>query len=457
MAFSGCVLSALTVVGLVMGLTGPANGAAVPAGAAGRALPTITTSTTVPTVTPTPTPTPQPVWAPPDGGHFNNPFGSRSARNRIEDIVYATINHARPASYIRISVFSFDRERMADALISAYKRGVNVQILVNEHQTTRAMKRLRSVFGANRTRRSFIYQCERGCRGGGFLHSKFYLFSNTGGTQSMMIGSHNLTTNALVHQMNDLLIVNNSPKLFDAFTEVFRQMRRDRKANPVYQVFHPDSRNTLHVFPKFDGFEPKKDPVMGILNKVRCTGAAASLKTGGRTVIRADNARISGRRGHYIARKLISLWGAGCDIRIMHASVDRDLRTIMNTRTRRGLIPARSDGFDYDNDGLLDMYTHQKMFTIKGNWGGNPKSNILVTGSPNWADIAFHGDEIMIRVLNAPRLVNQWNRNFTYIWDNHSRRAPYRGPRSGARTMDGSGVGLVGNDPLPGGEHWEND
>jgi hypothetical protein len=138
----------------------------------------------------------------------------------------------------------------------------------------------------------------------------------------------------------------------------------------------------------------------------------------------------------------------------MHASVDSELRTIMNTKTRRGMIPARSDGFDYDRDGFLDMYTHQKMFTIRGNWNGDPAAAVMVTGSPNWADIAFHGDEVMLRTTHAPRLVRQWNSNFNFIWNNHSQPAPYRGWRSGARSMDGT---LIPSDPLPGGEHWEND
>jgi hypothetical protein len=274
-----------------------------------------------------------------------------------------------------------------------------------------------------------------------------------------MVGSHNLTSNALIHQMNDLLVVNNATGLFQAFVTTFEQMRKDRRADPVYQVWRPNggTKFTLFVFPKFDGWEPSKDPVIQTLNKVRCTGAARSLRTGGRTVIRADNARISGRRGNYIARKLIALWGAGCDVRIMHASVDSSLRKVMNTRTRRGLVPARSDGFDDDNDGFLDMYTHQKMFTIRGNWNGNPRANVLVTGSANWADIAFHGDEVMVRTVDAARLVSQWNNNFNFIWNHHSRTAPYRA-RSNARTAY-SGSFLLGNsnDPLPGGEDWEND
>ena len=454
-SFTTCALGVLTVLALVVGLSGVAShGTAVAATA--RSLPIVTSTATA---TPTSTPEPRPTWAPPAGGHFNNPFGDRAAQRRIEDVIYAAVTHARRGSTIRMSVFSFDRGRMGDALIDAYKRGVHVQMLVNEHQDTAVMKRMRSLMGANRTRNSFIYQCEDGCRGGGFLHSKMYLFENTGGTQSMMLGSHNLTTNALVHQMNDLLVVNNARRLFGSFVELFEEMRKDRRADPVYRVWRPDGgeKFTLFAFPKFDGFEPRKDPVFRILDQVSCTGAARSLGTGGRTVIRADNARISGRRGNYIARKLIALWGNGCDVRIMHASVDSSLRKVMNTRTRRGLVPARSDGFDDDRDGFLDMYTHQKMFTIRGNWNGNRSANVLVTGSPNWADIAFHGDEVMIRVTNAPRLVTQWNRNFNFIWDNHSRQAPYRA-RTSARTYDGGTLSL-GNTaaPLPGGEHWEND
>ena len=183
-------------------------------------------------------------------------------------IVVAAVNHTRKGDEIRISLFSFDRQRMADALIRAFRRGVAVQLLLNQHQNTRVMKQMRRVFGANRTQRSFIYQCERGCRGGSFLHSKFYLFSRSGQAKNVvMVGSNNFTTNAQVHQWNDLLIMNDRPKVYEAFGETFEQMKLDKRANPLYQVFPVGDDTVLHVFP-FPNATAANDPIMKILRKV---------------------------------------------------------------------------------------------------------------------------------------------------------------------------------------------
>src|SRR4051812_37684536 len=58
-------------------------------------------------------------WAPAAGGFFNDPWGSKDAKFRIERQIVGAIRHAHKGSYIRIAVYSFDRVNVADALIKA--------------------------------------------------------------------------------------------------------------------------------------------------------------------------------------------------------------------------------------------------------------------------------------------------------------------------------------------------
>lgn len=404
-------------------------------------------------------------FKPASGAHFNNPNGTRAAQRRIEDVVVAAINHTRKGDEIRISLFSFDRQRTADALIRAFRRGVAVQLLLNQHQNTRVMKQMRKVFGANRARRSFIYQCERGCRGGSFLHSKFYLFSRSGQAKNVvMVGSNNFTMNAQQHQWNDLLVLNDRTRAYNAFKETFEQMKLDKRANPLYQVWNINPTTTLHVFP-FRNARPKTDPLMKILEKVRCHNAARGYGTNGRTRIRIDQHRIGGERGAWIARRLVQLWGNGCDIKVMHGSVDAPVKKALRNRTKRGLIPVRANGFDSDRDGFLDVYTHHKYMTVSGNYGGNRKTRLIMTGSSNWAGIGVTGDEVIF-LTESPRFLRQYERNWNFIWTHGSRPVTYRRQaRSTAmfRSTDGSllrgGVDslLEQDEPIAGGKHWEND
>ena len=273
-------------------------------------------------------------YMPPEGGHFNIPTGNHEQQSRIERTVLDAIQHARKDSYIKIALFSFDRRPMGDALIKAYHRGVHVQVLLNDHQVTRTMRTMKGVFHADRDRKSFIYQCNRGCRGGSFLHSKLYVFCHTGGATggTTMLGSTNLTTNAMVHQWNDLLVLNNK-NVYTVANKVFDQMERDKQAHPVYHVWDISSRFELQAFPH-PHTTKKNDPIMQILSKVHCKGATRGTGTNGHTKIRVDMHRWSENRGAYIARRLIQLYGEGCDVKLMHGSADDTVRSAMRTRTQ---------------------------------------------------------------------------------------------------------------------------
>jgi phosphatidylserine/phosphatidylglycerophosphate/cardiolipin synthase-like enzyme len=406
-------------------------------------------------------------WVPAAGAHFNNPNGGPDAQRRIEDVAYQAIQHTQKGDEINISLFSFDRNRMGDALIRAYRRGVAVQLLLNQHQTTAVMKKLRKVLGANRERRSFIYQCERGCRGGSFLHSKFYLFSRSGAASNVvMVGSNNFTFNAMVHQWNDLLVMNDRPGVYRAFKTVFDQMRLDKRANPVYQEFPISPTTELRALP-FPNATPQNDPIMKILRQVKCKGAAKGYGTNGRTRIRVDQHRWGGERGAWIARRMVQLYGQGCDIKLMHGSADAPVKKAFRTRTSRGYVPLRANGFDYDRDGFLDTYTHHKYMTLSGVYGDSNKVDMVLTGSSNWAGIGVTGDEVIF-TTQSTRFRRQYERNWNYIWSHASRPITYRreAARTAYRTSDGSvldssllsDAGLLGwAEPKAGGKNWEND
>ena len=59
-------------------------------------------------------------WQPESGGFFNNPWGDRPAKFRIERQVIEAIRHAHKGSHIRIAVYSFDRLNVARALVDAH-------------------------------------------------------------------------------------------------------------------------------------------------------------------------------------------------------------------------------------------------------------------------------------------------------------------------------------------------
>ncbi|MDI6911366.1 phospholipase D-like domain-containing protein [Nocardioides sp.] len=361
-------------------------------------------------------------WMPTTGGWFNDPWGDAEAKYRIERQIVAAINHARKGSYIRIALYSFDRVNVAKALINAHDRGVRVQVLHNDHQYTTAMKMLKHELGSNRSKKSWDYICKTGCRSEqGVLHDKIYLFEHTGGaTDVVMTGSHNLTGNAVNHQFNDLLIKAEVPRLYDRLLDLFTELKRDRTAKPLFQ--HSDlGEFELWVMPHPRTTE-QNDPIMNILRPIQCQGAQNGTGTGGRTKIRVSMHAWNGARGTYIARRLRHLYAQGCDVRVLWALGGAEMKRVIGMSTPRGTVPRHTDSYNTDCDELqqVDMYSHQKYLTVSGHYGEDRSASYVFTGSSNYTHSGLVGDEMILRAPGV-HLVNQWNRNFDFIWNERSR------------------------------------
>lgn len=365
-------------------------------------------------------------YRPRRGPVFNNPFGNNDARFRIERRILEAIRNTPSDGRIRFSIYSFDRMDMAEALVNARKRGVQVQVLLNDHQVSRAMRLMHRKIGRNPNKKNFVYECDSSCRGRrDNLHSKFYLFSKTGAANNViMTGSHNLTLNAIKWQWNDLYVMRKKPRLWSEFENLFNRMRNDYSRNKPYYTFcgAPKNRSCHRTkSPVYNQVFPVKvsrddDPVMDILNSTRC------VVNGKRTKLRLSMHTMRGPRAEYIAERLRTMWGRGCDIKVLYGLMGFPVKRKLGQPTSRGRIPLRSTGYDYNADGDVDRYTHQKYLTIKGWWGGKPDASVTFTGSSNWTNKGTGGDEIVFN-MHGPGNVAKYNKNWEFMWTKHSRNS----------------------------------
>jgi phosphatidylserine/phosphatidylglycerophosphate/cardiolipin synthase-like enzyme len=418
-------------------------------------------------------------WRVTQGVFFNVPRNDDPAKVfRIERQILAAINHAPRGSVIMISVFSFDRMNVADALIEARRRGVQVRVLMNNHQTTGAMGRLYNHLGRDTTRPVFADTCNYGCRSQGEnLHSKFFLFSRTGASENVvMVGSTNLMFNAADNQYNDLYVRADAPKLYDRFFTLFQQMRKDRLADPLYWQASIAPTFALQVLP-YPKASATDDPSMRILNNIRCSGATGGTGTNGHTKVRISMHAWDGERGVYIAKKVRKLFGAGCDIKVTYGMASTPVRDVFATKTIRGYIPVHVAGYDTEvlgYDGVIDLYNHQKAITISGHFVNTTDASITFTGSANFQNSGVRGDEIILRI-NGVGVMNRYAHNFEWMYRNRSHLAKYIPyPRSVALaeagatppaheateddpTSERSLRTSPATEPSPGGPLWEND
>lgn len=359
-------------------------------------------------------------YTPAPGPIFNNPKGGTQAKTRILHHIVASISSAKEFSTVKIAAYSLDRKDVADALIKAHRRGVNVQIVLNDNWTSHQTKRLRKALGTNPDRRSFVSICAGSCRGGyGNQHMKFYTFTRTGKAKNVtMVGSANLTGYGAVTQWNDMYTVVSNGPLLNLYSMVFEQLARDRRvADPyinqtlggVQSIFYPHPGNTR-----------ANDPVIRRLDQVHCK-AAGGTGVNGHTVIRISMYGWVGTRGLYIADKVAALDRHGCDVRVIVSSGGGHVARHLikgGVLVRTADLEPR-DTPNVDNGEVFDLFTHEKWMTLNGGYGsGNGKH--LWTGSENWSNLAVHNDELTIHVQRAAAY-RKYVTHFNYVWANDTR------------------------------------
>ena len=146
-----------------------------------------------------------------------------------------------------------------------------------------------------------------------------------------------------------------------------------------------------------------------MLSKIQClTPDGEGGQT--RTHLALSMHTMRGARGNYLASAIRQKWAEGCDFRVSYGLIGFRTKQILGAATARGRIPLRSTGLDYhpdddfdlNNDGeddvILNYYTHQKYFVIQGTYNGVPNTNMVLTGSSNWASLGTAKDEIFFTI-----------------------------------------------------------
>lgn len=356
---------------------------------------------------------------------FNNPLGPAPAKHRISRSIEEAIRNAPRGSTVRISQYAFSRRDSAKAMIDAHRRGVNIRMVVNDHDETSAIKRVRRVLGDDITQRSYVVVCRAGCRAerGGNHHSKFLTFSRLGtGEKVVMVGSGNLTHRGGTWQFNDHVVITGQRTLYAVFAAVFDDMARDRPTSRSY--WRIAKGRYIAEFLPVDS--PRVDPIKRELSAVRCRGAAKGAGYKGRTVVRVSMWTWSGSRGLEIATMLRRMDKRGCKVEVIVGAPSAAVMDQLRRPGPNGGIAVRDSRVDRNSDGEVDLAVHHKYVLISGHHGDNRAAHRVVTGSLNMTTHALtHGDEVVLAMEGA-RIHSQYTKNFRWIWTKHTRPVPNR-------------------------------
>jgi phosphatidylserine/phosphatidylglycerophosphate/cardiolipin synthase-like enzyme len=364
-------------------------------------------------------------YHPTRGATFNNPYGGRVAAHRIVHKLVRTIDSVTKGHKIRIASWNFKSPQIAHALIQAHDRGVSVRVLMdygnwNPDIPNRIARRTAIALSQHNKKRqpdmtSWLRRCRGSCRGHhGIAHVKFYTFDKVQSVRNVVIfGSANATELAATIQWNDVYTIIKSRPKYNVFLKVFDQMKHDRAVKQGF-VSYSHGPITLDFYP-YTGQHTRQDPVLRVLNKVRCTGATHHSGINGHTKIRIAQTATYGARGLALAKRLATMKKRGCRIRLVYAMFGRQALEILRNDAGPGGVPMTHLAYDSDCNGIYDKYVHMKSMAISGVYGKNTHAHITWNGSANWTPVSLASDEVVGR-LALTRVTRQYSNWIDFLF-----------------------------------------
>jgi hypothetical protein len=360
-------------------------------------------------------------YTPRTGAIFNDPTGTRTQQYAIFDHINRAIDSTPSGSTIRMAVFSFAQTNMADRLIAAYRRGVHVQLIFDDHHVYSAETKLLKTFGGDPQARSFVVFCSGACRGyGGNMHHKFFLFRRAGeATRVVMTGSNNITRHNAEDQWADVYTEVGNRRLYDSFVAIFRQMKLRTPVDPSF-VTTTAGRIQAQFLPDPE-VTAEDDPLMLALAPIQClapvdqtepsptpTTPTAPPPAALGTVVRLSIHAWNGTRGRYLAERVAELKRSGCRVKVIMGEGSGPL--IRDILANAGITVFY--GTQRNKRGRI--LTHQKVFSVSGRYGDDPDARIVWTGSHNWSNDALRRDDLLLKISD-PKVFLQYRRNFQQI------------------------------------------
>lgn len=344
------------------------------------------------------------------GGVFNNPLGTSEEQRRVLAYVVKTVDATPNGAVIRASLWALGDRALLWALQRAHARGVDVRMVIDGHRESEPALELQSALGSDPSASSYLVFCKSSCRGErGQNHTKFFMFSESGGKEAVtLVTSANATGYNVDQLWNDLYSLPRSRAVYDTFFRVFEQMKRDTPVSPSH-VSETTARGFLLNFYPFPKATDVDDPTLRILDKVTCLGATDGTGVGrkGRAKIRIAMSAWHGNRGLAAARQLAALQERGCRTRVILGSGSgKGVRTILT-----------SGGIKWRMSSHKKVHTHQKLLLISGVYEKNTHARRVFTGSHNWTDRSLLRDEVVLGIPGR-RAHRDYEANWTFIWNN---------------------------------------
>ncbi|MER7735726.1 phospholipase D-like domain-containing protein [Streptomyces erythrochromogenes] len=362
---------------------------------------------------------------------FNDPMsadaGKRDAvRNELVDL----IQRAETGSEINGSMFLFNDEPVATALIRAAARGVKVKMIVDAkalEQKDSQVPRLREALGTSTAANSYLFSCPagRGCIGtraglnsAPINHNKFFLFSKVAGAENLVYqSSANLTESQRNNLYNNAVVIPDAG-LHSTYRKYHQELvgRGQGAGLTHYYKTRQDGPYETFFFPRQEKqgtsvTDPSTDTVVSVLDNVRC------LPDQG-TKIRVAMFAFTREE---VAKKLASLRDLGCHVYVFYNgytktdegnSVSGDVLRALDGGKVRKLSAQAPCVADSPNQPGQGVGLHSKYLLIEGAYGDVDDTALVFTGSANYTVPTLRGHDDTLLKISDRSVYQQFENNF---------------------------------------------
>jgi phosphatidylserine/phosphatidylglycerophosphate/cardiolipin synthase-like enzyme len=309
----------------------------------------------------------------------------------LENHAIALIDATPAGERITFALRDFNRQRVADALIAAHARGVELDGVIDGDERNRAVVlRLKAVLGDGfvicGSPTFVLNSCIASGPAPSLQHNKFFTFTQTGGRRNVVLQtSKNFFSPTQLNYYNDMVEIAGDGALHDAYVRYVHDMQAQVRSDSYYFITDGDNgANTMFPSPRAQPDRDTDDTIVDRMNEIDCSDGG---------VIRAANLTFRTERA-VIMRKLVALKRAGCDIELIVSSTDGDILA--------PLIAARIPVHPFFLRAAAprpQVLVHSKFWLVdaKSTLTGK-RTKLVYAGSSNWRADQQYSDDMLLRI-----------------------------------------------------------
>ena len=294
-----------------------------------------------------------------------------SLRGGLDEQVAATI--ARAQSQIDLAAYDFNLWSLRDALVSAYRHGVQVRVVAESDHLDRPE------FGDLEKAGIPVVGDEHQ----GLMHHKFLVIDG----HEVWTGSMNFTLNGVYRNDNNLVHLR-STRVAQDFTVEFEEMFTAHRFGPDSLADTPFPRVTLNGVPVEVYFAPDDHPI----GRVREVVGQAQQQVLFMVFSFTDDD---------LAADLIRLYNQGVEVRgVFEEQQVAYSQGNEYPHFKEAGVPVRLDGNPHN--------LHHKVIIVDGRW--------VITGSYNFTRSAEERNDENLLIFDSPELAQAYQQEFERVW-----------------------------------------